>query len=112
MTTGRFSRDHHIHAAAYKHYTNPTAGITPQGMIFHGKGEGMNVGCCLTCGPCYDFQRRYFEASPHRLTELFTVLKYDVEVSGCAAHALGHVCLRNLRDQTYPGSDGTKIKGW
>src|SRR4029079_4221043 len=26
--------------------------------------------------------------------------------------ALGHICLLNLRDQTYPGSDGTVTKGW
>jgi hypothetical protein len=38
------------------------------------------------------------------------VLKYDVEVSGFGSQALGHVCLLNLRDQVYPGSDGTK--GW
>ena len=36
------------------------------------------------------------------------MLKYDVEVSGFGSQALGHVCLLNLRDQTYPGSDGTK----
>ncbi|MDB5311682.1 MAG: h, partial [Gemmataceae bacterium] len=42
----------------------------------------------------------------------FTVLKYDVEVSGFGSQALGHVCLLNLRDQTYPGSAGTKVKGW
>src|SRR5439155_18015173 len=28
------------------------------------------------------------------------------------SQALGHVCVLNLRDQTYPGSDGTKEKGW
>src|SRR5262249_33708779 len=41
-----------------------------------------------------------------------TVLKYDVEVSGFGSQAQGHVCLLNLRDQTYPGSEGTKEKGW
>ena len=40
------------------------------------------------------------------------MLKYDVEVSGFGSQALGHVCLLNLRNQTYPGSDGTKTKGW
>ena len=39
---------------------------------------------------------------PHKLSEPFTVLKYDVEVSGFGSQALGHVCLLNLRDQTYP----------
>ena len=48
----------------------------------------------------------------HKLSEPFTVLKYDLEISGFGSQALGHVCLLNLRDQTYPGSDGTKTKGW
>ena len=30
-------------------------------MFLHVKGEGLNVGCCLTWGPCYDFQRQFFE---------------------------------------------------
>src|SRR5205085_2779535 len=36
----------------------------------------------------------------------------DIEVSGFGSQALGHVCLLNLRDQEYPGSEGTKTKGW
>ena len=43
---------------------------------------------------------------------LFTVLKYDLEISGFGSAALGHVCLLNLKDQTYPGSEGTSTKGW
>jgi EF hand len=81
-------------------------------MFLHVKGEGLNVGCCLTWGPCYEYQRTFFEPGPNRLSEPFTVLKYDVEVSGFGSQALGHVCLLNLRDQTYPGSEGTKTKGW
>jgi hypothetical protein len=109
---GWFSGDHHIHAAGCAHYTNPSEGVLPEDMFLHVKGEGMNVGCCLTWGPCYDYQRKFFEAVPHRLSEPFTVLKYDVEVSGFGSQALGHVCLLNLRDQTFPGSEGTKVKGW
>ncbi len=109
---GFFSGDHHIHAAGCAHYTNPTEGILPEHMFLHVKGEGLNVGCCLTWGPCYDYQRKFFEAKPWQKSEPFTVLKYDVEVSGFGSQALGHVCLLNLRDQTYPGSDGTKLKGW
>lgn len=45
-------------------------------------------------------------------SEAMTVLKYGVEVSGFGSQALGHVNLLNLRDQTYPGSDGTKVRGW
>jgi hypothetical protein len=81
-------------------------------MFLHVKGEGLNVGCNLTWGPCFEYQRGFFEPGPHRLSEPFTVLKYDVEVSGFGSQALGHVCLLNLRDQVYPGSEGTKTRGW
>jgi hypothetical protein len=112
MEWGFYSGDHHIHAAGCAHYTNPTEGVHAPDMFLHVKGEGLNVGCCLTWGPCYDYQRRFFEPAPHKLSEPFTVLKYDVEVSGFGSQALGHVCLLNLKDQTYPGSEGTKTKGW
>jgi hypothetical protein len=109
---GFFSGDHHIHAAGCAHYTNPTEGVFAQDMFLHVKGEGLNVGCNLTWGPCYEFQRQFFEPTVNKLSEPFTVLKYDIEISGFGSQALGHVCLLNLRDQTYPGSEGTKTKGW
>jgi hypothetical protein len=112
MGYGFFCGDHHIHAAGCKHYTNPTEGVFPQDMFQHVKGEGLNVGCVLTWGPCYEFQRQFFGPRPHRVSEPFTVLRYDIEVSGFGSERLGHVCLLNLRDQTYPGSEGTKTKGW
>jgi EF hand len=111
-TFGWYSGDHHIHAAGCAHYTSPTEGIFPEDMFLHVKGEGMNVGCCLTWGPCYDFQRTFFEAGPNKLSEPYTILKYDLEISGFGSQALGHVCLLNLKDQTYPGSEGTKTQGW
>ncbi len=76
------------------------------------KGEGLDVGCVLTWGPCYDVQRRFFGPRPDGVSEPRTVLKYDVEVSGFGSQALGHVCLLNLRDQAYPGSEGTATKAW
>jgi hypothetical protein len=76
------------------------------------KGEGLNVGCVLTWGPCYDFQRRYFGPVADAVSEPLTVLKYDLEISGFGSAAMGHVCLLNLTDQEYPGSDGTSTKGW
>jgi hypothetical protein len=109
---GFYSGDHHIHAAGCSHYEIPTQGITPPDMFLQVKGEGLNVGCVLTWGPCYDFQRRFFSPVTADLSEPLTILKYDIEVSGFGSQALGHVCLLNLRNQTYPGSDGTKIKGW
>jgi hypothetical protein len=111
-THGYFSGDHHIHAAGCTHYTDPTQGVSPRDMFRQVKGEGLNVGCVLTWGPCYDFQRRFFQPRPDGLSEPRTVLKYDVEVSGFGSQALGHVCLLNLRDQAYPGSEGTSTKGW
>lgn len=109
---GFYSGDHHIHAAGCSHYTNPTEGVFAKDMFLHVKGEGLNVGCNLTWGPCYDFQRQFFEPDAHKVSEPFTVLKYDVEVSGFGSQSLGHVCLLNLRDQTFPGSGGTMTKGW
>lgn len=105
---GFFSGDHHIHAAGCAHYTIPTEGVLGRDMFLQVKGEGLNVGCILTWGPCFQFQHQFFEPTPNKISEPFTVLKYDIEVSGFGSQALGHVCLLNLRDQNYPGSDGTK----
>lgn len=109
---GWYSGDHHIHAAGCAHYTTPSEGVLPEDMFLYVKGEALNVGCCLTWGPCYDYQRKFFDPKPWERSEPFTILKYDVEVSGFGSQALGHVCLLNLRDQTFPGSEGTKLKGW
>jgi hypothetical protein len=112
MDYGFYSGDHHIHAAGCAHYTNPTEGVFPQDMFLHVKGEGLNVGCNLTWGPCFDYQRQFFTPGVNKVSEPLTVLKYDVEVSGFGSQALGHVCLLNLKDMTYPGSEGTSSKGW
>jgi hypothetical protein len=112
MDYGFYSGDHHIHAAGCAHYTNPTEGVFAKDMFLHVKGEGLNVGCNLTWGPCYEFQRQFFSPDISTLSEPLTVLKYDIEISGFGSQALGHVCLLNLRDQTYPGSEGTKTRGW
>jgi hypothetical protein len=109
---GFYGGDHHIHGAGCAHYTTPTEGVTPQDMFRQVAGEGLNVGCVLTWGPCYDFQRRFFSPQVNEISEPLTVMKYDLEISGFGSQSLGHVCLLNLRDQTYPGSGGTKEKGW
>ena len=109
---GFFSGDHHIHGAGCSHYEYPTRGVTPQDMFAQVKGEGLNVGCVLTWGPCFDFQRQYFSPVAANISEALTVLKYDLEISGFGSAALGHVCLLNLSNQTYPGSEGTSTKGW
>ena len=108
---GFYSGDHHIHAAGCAHYDNPTKGVSPRDMFNQVKGEGLNVGCVLTWGPCFDVQRQFFASTADRVSEPLTVLKYDLEISGFGSAALGHVCLLNLQDQTYPGTFGT-TKGW
>lgn len=112
MERGWYCGDHHIHGAGCAHYQVPTLGVTPEDMFRQVKGEGLNVGCVLTWGPCFDFQRRYFSPVADAVSEPLTILKYDLEISGFGSAALGHVCLLNLVDQTYPGSDGTKTTGW
>lgn len=109
---GFYSGDHHIHAAGCAHYTHPTEGVTPEDMFRQVKGEGLNVGCVLTWGPCFRHQRQFFSPKPHDVSEPLTLLKYDLEISGFGSQALGHVCLLNLRDQTFPGSEGTDTMGW
>ena len=109
---GFYSGDHHIHGAGCAHYQVPTQGVTPQDMFRQVKGEGLNVGCVLTWGPCFDFQRQYFSAKADLVSEPLTKLKYDLEISGFGSAALGHVCLLDLKNQSYPGSEGTSTLGW
>jgi len=109
---GFYSGDHHIHGAGCAHYTSPTEGVTPEDMFLQVEGEGLNVGCVLTWGPCFDYQRRFFTPAVHQLSRPLSVMKYDLEISGFGSEALGHVCLLNLKEQAYPGSEGTKTKGW
>ncbi len=108
MEHGFYPGDHHIHAAGCAHYTKPSEGVHAPDMFLQVKGEALNVGCILTWGPSYDYQHRFFSPGPDKISEPFTVLKYDVEVSGFGSQALGHVCLLNLKDQHYPGSQGSK----
>lgn len=109
---GFYSGDHHIHGAGCAHYNSPTLGVTPEDMFLQVKGEGLNVGCVLTWGPCFEFQRGFFSPDPHQLSDPLTLLKYDLEISGFGSQSMGHVCLLNLKNQTYPGSNGTKEQGW
>ena len=112
MEFGWYSGDHHIHGAGCAHYTSPTEGVTPKDMFRQVAGEGLNVGCILTWGPCFEHQRQFFRPSIDDVSRPKTILKYDLEISGFGSQALGHVCLLNLREQYYPGSEGTKEKGW
>jgi hypothetical protein len=101
---GWYSGDHHIHAAGCSHYESPTEGVTPEDMIRHLLGEDLNVGCCLSWGPCWYHQKRYFEGRVHPLSSPDNLLRYDVEVSGFPSSHCGHICLLRLREQDYPGT--------
>jgi hypothetical protein len=101
---GWWSGDHHIHAAGCSHYESPTEGVTPEDMMRHILGEDLNVGCCLSWGPCWYHQKRYFQGKVHALSTPTHILRYDVEVSGFPSSHCGHICLLRLKEQDYPGT--------
>lgn len=111
MKFGFYCGDHHIHAAGCAHYSSPSEGVDPQDIFLQVKGEGLNVGCVLTWGYGWAYQRAFFSPEADRLSEPLTLLKYDLEISGFGSAAMGHVCLLNLKDQVYPGTEG-KMEGW
>ncbi len=102
---GWWSGDHHIHAAGCLHYENPTQGVQPSDMIRHIMGEDLKVGCCLTWGPCFDYQKRFFTGEVAEQSQYPYTLRYDVEVSGFGSHMSGHLNLLNLKQQIYPGGE-------
>lgn len=102
---GYWSGDHHIHAAGCAHYENPTQGVQPPDMLRHCMGEDLKVGCCLTWGPCFDFQKRFFTGSLDNSSRYPYLIRYDVEVSGFGSHASGHLNLLRLRRQIPPGGE-------
>ena len=102
---GWWSGDHHIHAAGCSHYENPTQGVKPQDMIRHIMGEDLKVGCNLTWGPCFDYQKRFFTGEVAEQSRYPYTLRYDVEVSGFGSHHSGHLNLLNLKEQIYPGGE-------
>jgi hypothetical protein len=108
--SGWWSGDHHIHAAGCAHYEKPTEGVHPPDMMRHCLGEDLKVGCCLTWGPCFDYQKRFFSGRPDAVSKLPYLLRYDVEVSGFGSHKSGHLCLLRLKEQMYPG--GTSKDHW
>ena len=102
---GWWSGDHHIHAAGCAHYTNPSAGVHAPDMMRHCLGEDLKVGCNLTWGPCFDYQKQFFTGHDDKISQLPYLLHYDIEVSGFGSHKSGHLCLLRLKDQIFPGGD-------
>ena len=96
-----FSGDHHVHAAGCSHYEAPTQGVNPEAMMRHILGEDLNVGCVLTWGPCWYFQKQFFEGDTSRLSQENYLMRYDVEVSGFPSQHAGHLCLLRLKDDDY-----------
>ena len=100
-----FSGDHHVHAAGCAHYDSPTEGVGPADMMRHILGEDLNVGCVLSWGPCWYTQKEFFEGETHRLSTKDYLMRYDVEVSGFPSSHAGHLCLLNLKEDDYPGTE-------
>ncbi len=107
---GWISGDHHIHAAGCAHYSKPTEGVFPADMMRQCIGEDLKVGCNLTWGPCFDFQKQFFCGRVDDVSKYPYLLRYDIEVSGFGSDRSGHLCLLRLKDQLYPGC--TSDKGW
>lgn len=107
---GWFSGDHHVHAAGCAHFDSPTEGVMPIDMMRHIEGEDLNVGCVLSWGPCWYFQKQYFEGKTSQLSTPQHLMRYDVEVSGFPSSHAGHLCLLRLKDDDYPGT--TRIDQW
>lgn len=105
---GWWSGDHHIHAAGCAHYTKPTEGVLARDMIRQCLGEDVKVGCNLTWGPCFDFQKQFFCGGLDPVSQYPYLLRYDVEVSGFGSHESGHLCLLRLKEEIYPGGDSDK----
>lgn len=102
---GWVSGDHHIHAAGCAHYANPTEGVLAKDMFRHCVGEDLKIGCNLTWGPGFDYQKQFFTGKEDAVSKAPYLLRYDVEVSGFGSHRSGHLCLLRLNEQIYPGGD-------
>ncbi|MBT4694250.1 MAG: CehA/McbA family metallohydrolase [Planctomycetaceae bacterium] len=107
---GWVSGDHHIHAAGCAHYDSPTQGVNPATMMRHILGEDLQVGCVLTWGPCWYYQKDFFEGRNHALSTRNNVMRYDIEVSGFPSSHAGHLCLLRLTEDDYPNT--TTIEEW
>ena len=108
---GWWSGDHHIHAAGCAHYVKPTEGVAAIDMMRHCLGEDLKVGCNLTWGPCFDYQKQFFCGQIDKVSQYPYLLRYDIEVSGFGSHQSGHLCLLRLKEEIYPGRRLPKIIG-
>lgn len=105
---GWWSGDHHIHAAGCAHYSDPTQGVLPSDMMANCLGEDLKVGCNLTWGPCFDYQKQFFTGQIDKVSRYPYLLRYDIEVSGFGSHESGHLVLLRLKQELYPGNESDK----
>ncbi len=101
---GWISGDHHIHAAGCMHYETPSQGVQPDDMMRHILGEDLKIGSVLTWGPCYYYQKQFFEAKDNKLSRPGYLMRYDLEVSGFPSSHTGHLVLLRLKEQDYPNT--------
>jgi hypothetical protein len=107
---GWYSGDHHVHAAGCSHYQNPTEGVPPETMMRQIEGEKLKVGCVLTWGPCYYYQKRFFSGKDDPHSKADQLMHYDLEVSGFPSSHAGHLVLLGLTEQDYPRTK--RIEEW
>jgi hypothetical protein len=79
-------------------------------MMRHVLGEDLNVGCVLSWGPCWYFQKQFFEGKVSPLSQPRYLMRYDVEVSGFPSSHAGHLCLLRLSEDDYPNCK--RIEQW
>ncbi len=107
---GWWSGDHHIHAAGCAHYESPSEGVTPKDMMRHILGEDLNVGCVLSWGPCWYYQKQFFEGKVNALSTERYIMRYDVEVSGFPSSHAGHLSILRMSEDDYKGVE--RIEEW
>jgi len=108
---GWYSGDDHIHPAGCSHYENPTQGVDPKDMNRQVLGEHLNVGAVLIWGPCFYYQRHFFQGRQDNTeSTAHSLLHYDLEVSGFPSSHAGHLVLLNLKNIMYP--DTKRIEDW
>jgi hypothetical protein len=99
-----------VHAAGCSHYQNPTQGVRPEDMARQVQGEKLNVGCVLTWGPCYYYQKKFFSGKDDPQSKPNQLMHYDLEVSGFPSSHAGHLVLLGLTEQDYP--ETKRIEDW
>ncbi len=73
-------------------------------------GEDLDVGCVLTWGPCWYYQKQFFDGRVNSLSTPRNLMRYDVEVSGFPSSHAGHVVLLRLKEDDFPGTK--RIEDW